>query len=125
MRNFIFMLMTMLMFPMVASAEVVGEAASGTTIDVATFVGLYGLVGLIVTQIAKLVPAINEKKWAKVLVALAVGIVAAMVCWAFKASDFMLAFTWWQALLTGIAAGLSSMGFYDIIKAVASLFKKS
>lgn len=119
------MLMAMLMFPMVASAEVVGEAVSGTTIDVATFVGLYGLVGLIVTQIAKLVPAIDAKKWAKVLVALAVGIAAAMICWAFKVSDFMLAFTWWQALLTGVAAGLSSMGFYDIIKALASLFKKS
>lgn len=125
MRNFILILMTMLMFPMVASAEVVGEAATGVTIDVATFVGLYGLVGLIVTQVAKLIPAINEKKWAKVLVALAVGIAAAMICWVSKASDFMLEFTWWQALLTGVAAGLSSMGFYDVIKAIGSFFKKS
>ena len=49
--------------------------------------------------------------------------VVAMGSWALGLADFMAGFEWWHALLTGVASGLSACGFYDLVKAVAGLFK--
>lgn len=98
-------------------------AESGTLVDVTTFTGMMAVVTAIVTQVCKLVPFIGEKKWAKVLCSVVVGIAATMACWALQVSDFVAGLVWWQALLAGVAAGISAAGFYDVVKAIWSIFK--
>ena len=96
---------------------------SGTAVSVATFAGVTALVSLLGTQLAKLVPYIAEHTWCKILVSVALGMAVAMGSWALQLADFMAGFEWWHALLTGVASGLSACGFYDLVKAVAGLFK--
>ena len=98
-------------------------AEAGTMIDVTTFGGMMAVVTAIVTQFAKLIPFINEHKWAKVLTSLGVGIAATMACWGLQVSDYLAGLVWWQALIAGAAVGMSSAGFYDVIKALWSIFK--
>ena len=98
-------------------------AEAGTMIDVTTFTGMMAVVTAIVTQFAKLIPFINEHKWANVLTSLGVGIAATMACWGLQVSDYLAGLVWWQALIAGAAVGLSSCGFYDVIKALWSIFK--
>lgn len=98
-------------------------AEAGTMIDVTTFGGMMALVTMVVTQFSKLIPFINEHKWAKVLTSLGVGIAATMACWGLQVSDYLAGLVWWQALIAGAAVGLSSCGFYDVIKALWSIFK--
>ena len=93
-------------------------------VSVATFAGVTALVSLLGTQIAKLVPYIGSHNWAKILVSVGIGIVVAMASWGLQLADFMAGFAWWQALLTGVASGLSACGFYDLIKAICNMFKK-
>lgn len=94
-----------------------------TGVSVATFAGVTALVSLLGTQLAKLVPYIAEHTWCKILVSVALGMAVAMGSWALQLADFMAGFEWWHALLTGVASGLSACGFYDLVKAVAGLFK--
>ena len=82
------------------------------------------VVTAIVTQFAKLIPYINEHKWAKVLTSLGVGVAATMACWGLQVSDYLTGLIWWQALVAGVAVGLSSCGFYDLVKSVYQLFGK-
>ena len=104
--------------------EVLPKETAETVIDVTTFGGMMAVVTAIVTQFAKLIPYINEHKWAKVLTSLGVGIAATMACWGLQVSDYLTGLIWWQALVAGVAVGLSSCGFYDVIKALWSIFKK-
>ena len=104
-------------------AQETAPAEAGTMIDVTTFTGMMAVVTAIVTQFAKLIPFINEHKWAKVLTSLGVGIAATMACWGLQVSDYLAGLIWWQALVAGVAVGLSSCGFYDVIKALWSIFK--
>lgn len=104
-------------------AQETGTETSGTMIDVTTFGGMMAVVTAIVTQFAKLIPFISEHKWAKVLTSLGVGIAATMACWALQVSDYLAGLVWWQALIAGAAVGMSSCGFYDVIKALWSIFK--
>lgn len=97
---------------------------SETSISLTTFAGITALVSLLGTQLAKLVPYISEHNWCKILCSVGIGILASMLSWGLQLADFMLNFEWWQALLTGVASGLSASGFYDLVKAVAALFKK-
>ena len=106
-----------------AQGTEISSEGSSVIIDVTTFTGVMAVVTMIVTQIAKLVPYIEERKWAKVLTALGVGIAISMICWALQVSDFMQDMLWWHALITGIAVGLSAAGFYDVIKAIWSIFR--
>ena len=94
-----------------------------TGVSVATFAGVTALVSLLGTQLAKLVPYIAEHTWCKILISVALGMAVAMGSWALQLADFMAGFEWWHALLTGVASGLSACGFYDLVKAVAGLFK--
>lgn len=104
-------------------AQETGTETAGTMIDVTTFGGMMAVVTMIVTQFAKLIPFIAEHKWAKVLTSLGVGIAATMACWGLQVSDYLAGLIWWQALVAGVAVGLSSCGFYDVIKALWSIFK--
>ena len=103
--------------------ETLPEETAGVMIDVTTFGGMMVLVTAIVTEVAKLIPYIASHKWAKVLTSLGVGIAATMACWGLQVSDYLSGLVWWQALIAGVAVGLSSSGFYDVIKALWSIFK--
>lgn len=116
-------LMGLLLVSCALMAQETTPAEAGTMIDVTTFGGMMALVTMVVTQFAKLIPFINEHKWAKVLTSLGVGIAATMACWGLQVSDYLTGLVWWQALVAGVAVGLSSCGFYDLVKAVWSIFK--
>ena len=103
--------------------EVLPKETAETVIDVTTFGGMMAVVTAIVTQFAKLIPYINEHKWAKVLTSLGVGVAATMACWGLQVSDYLTGLIWWQALIAGVAVGLSAAGFFDLVKAVWSIFK--
>lgn len=99
-------------------------SATEVTIDVGTFTGLMALVPLIVTQVSKVIPAISNSKWLKILISAVVGILVCMVLWLLKVETPMLGMEWWQALVYGLAVGLSGSGLYDLIKVIGSLFSK-
>lgn len=103
--------------------ETLPEETAGVVIDVTTFGGMMAVVTAIVTEFAKLIPYINGHKWAKVLTSLGVGIAATMACWGLQVSDYLAGLIWWQALVAGVAVGISAAGFYDIVKAIWSVFK--
>ena len=117
------LMMGLLLVSCALMAQEVTPSEAGTMIDVTTFGGMMALVTMVVTQFAKLIPFINEHKWAKVLTSLGVGIAATMACWGLQVSDYLAGLVWWQALIAGAAVGLSSCGFYDVIKALWSIFK--
>lgn len=116
-------LVTMFTLPVLA-AEPDVSAESEIVIDVGTFTGIVTLVSMVVTQILKVIPAINDSKIAKVGISAAVGILVCIICWLLKVSPLLFDLSWWQALLYGLAAGLSGAGFYDIIQAIYHTFFK-
>ena len=117
------LMMGLLLVSCALMAQEVTTSEAGTMIDVTTFGGMMALVTMVVTQFAKLIPFIEEHKWAKVLTSLGVGIAATMACWGLQVSDYLAGLVWWQALVAGVAVGLSSCGFFDLVKAVWSIFK--
>lgn len=117
------LMMGLLLVSCALMAQEVTTSEAGTMIDVTTFGGMMALVTMVVTQFAKLIPYINDHKWAKVLTSLGVGIAATMACWGLQVSDYLTGLIWWQALVAGVAVGLSSCGFFDVIKALWSIFK--
>ena len=118
------LMMGLLLVSCALMAQEVTPAEAGTMIDVTTFGGMMALVTMVVTQFAKLIPFINEHKWAKVLTSLGVGIAATMACWGLQVSDYLMGLLWWQALIAGAAVGMSSAGFYDLVKCIYQLFVK-
>lgn len=98
---------------------------TGVVIDLTTFTGIVSLISAIVTQLLKLVPKIQGSKLAKIGISAGVGILVCFCVWGLKISPLLTDSAWWQVLLYGLAAGLSGCGFYDVIKAIADLFKKS
>ena len=117
------LMMGLLLVSCALMAQETVPSEAGTMIDVTTFGGMMAVVTAIVTQFAKLIPFINEHKWVKVLTSLGVGVAATMACWGLQVSDYLAGLVWWQALISGAAVGLSSCGFYDVIKALWSIFK--
>ena len=104
--------------------EVVTNPSTSFVIDLGTFTGIVAVVSTLVTQITKVVPAISDSKLIKILISVGTGIAVCMVCWLLKATPLLNDLVWWQSLLYGLAVGLSGCGFYDIIKAIGSLFGK-
>ena len=102
-----------------------GTASDGIVIDLGTFAGITAVVSALVTQILKLIPAVAGNKLAKIGLSAGVGIAVCMAAWLLHVSAPLDGLSWWQALLYGIASGLSGCGFYDLVKAVAALFKKN
>ena len=101
-----------------------GTASDGIVIDLGTFAGITAVVSALVTQILKLIPAVAGNKLAKIGISAGVGIAVCMAAWLLHVSAPLDGLSWWQALLYGLASGLSGCGFYDLVKAVAALFKK-
>ena len=120
----IVLVMSMLML-FVCGAFAQTEVSNETQIilDLSTFTGIAAVISSVVTQIFKLIPAIDGSKIAKIGISVAVGIVVCMLAWVLKISEPLAGLIWWQTLIYGVAAGLSGCGFYDLVKVVWELFK--
>ena len=105
-----------------AQTEVSNEGTQ-IILDLSTFTGIVAVISSVVTQIFKLIPAIDGSKIAKIGISVAVGIVVCMLSWSLKVSEPLAGLIWWQTLIYGVAAGLSGCGFYDLVKVVWELFK--
>lgn len=105
-----------------AQTEVSNEGTQ-IILDLSTFTGIVTVISSVVTQIFKLIPAIDGSKIAKIGISVAVGIVVCMLAWLLKVSEPLAGLIWWQTLIYGVAAGLSGCGFYDLVKVVWELFK--
>lgn len=105
-----------------AQTEVSNEGTQ-IILDLSTFGGIVAVISPVVTQIFKLIPAIDGSKIAKIGISVAVGIVVCILSWLLKVSDPLAGLIWWQAIIYGVAAGLSGCGFYDLVKVVWELFK--
>lgn len=128
MKRIVFIIASLLMLSMgaVTLMAQTGDvpAETGFVIDLTTFTGIVALISAIVTQLFKLVPKIQGSKLAKIGISAGVGIVVCFAAWGLKISPLLVGSAWWQVLLYGLAAGLSGCGFYDVVKAIAGLFKK-
>lgn len=105
-----------------AQTEVSNEGTQ-IILDLSTFTGIVTAISPIVTQIFKLIPAIDGSKIAKIGISVGVGIIVCMLAWVLKISEPLAGLIWWQTLVYGVAAGLSGCGFYDLVKVVWELFK--
>lgn len=105
-----------------AQTEVSNEGTQ-IILDLSTFTGIVAVISSVVTQIFKLIPAIDGSKIAKIGISVAVGIVVCMLSWLLKVSEPLAGLIWWQTLIYGVAAGLSGCGFYDLVKVVWDLVK--
>lgn len=128
MKRIVFIIASLLMLSMgaVTLMAQTGDVPTetGFVIDLTTFTGIVALISAIVTQLFKLVPKIQGSKLAKIGISAGVGIVVCFAAWGLKISPLLVGSAWWQVLLYGLAAGLSGCGFYDVVKAIAGLFKK-
>lgn len=123
MKKFILLLFSLLV-PFALMAQETSSAEAGdVVVNVNTFNGMMAMVTVIVTALVTRIDFIANNKWAKVLSAIVIGIAATMVCWALQVSDYLSGLVWWQTLVSGAAVGLSSCGFYDVIKALWAIFK--
>lgn len=123
MKRFITFLSLCFVAAMTFAATDTPSEASQMLVDVGTFTGLVALTSMIVTQVMKVIPAIDGNRLAKIGISALAGIAVCMAVWALQASPLLDGLVWWQALLYGLAAGLSGCGFYDVIKAIAGLFR--
>lgn len=121
----IVLVMSMLMLFVCGAFAQTEVSNEGTQIilDLSTFTGIAAVISSVVTQIFKLIPAIDGSKIAKIGISVAVGIVVCMLAWLLKVSEPLAGLIWWQTLIYGVAAGLSGCGFYDLVKVVWELFK--
>lgn len=117
-------LFAMLLTPFALMAQEVIPSEGTITIDLTTFTGIMAFVTMSATQLAKVVPYIDTHKWTKVLSAVVIGMLVCILAWFLKVSPLLIGSEWWEALLYGVAVGLSSAGFYDLVKAIGSLFVK-
>ena len=117
------LMMGLLLMSGALMAQEVTPSVGDVTVNVNTFTGMMALVTVIVTAFATRIDFISKHKWAKVLSAVVIGIAATMACWGLQVSDYLAGLVWWQALIAGVAVGLSAAGFYDVIKALWSIFK--
>lgn len=121
----IVLVMSMLLFfvcGVFAQTEVSNEGTQ-IILDLSTFGGIVTVISSVVTQIFKLIPAIDGSKIAKIGISVGVGIIVCMLAWVLKISEPLAGLIWWQTLIYGVAAGLSGCGFYDLVKVVWELFK--
>lgn len=125
-KKLIIMLNMLLMFTVGIAAQTamgLSEEAiePGLVTDFASFTGIMTLVSLVVTQLSKLIPSIEEKKWAKPLVSIVVGILSCLFGWILQISPVLEGLIWYMVILYGVFAGLSACGLYSILKPLIEL----
>lgn len=119
------MCMVALVTSNIYAQDVEPNPTTSIVVDLGTFTGIVTIVSALVTQIAKQVPIISANKLAKIGVSVTVGIIICMIAWLLQLTPLLNGYIWWQVLIYGVATGLSGCGFYDIIKAIGTLFKPS
>ena len=124
MKKIVLVLSMLLLFVcgVFAQTEVSNEGTQ-IILDLSTFAGIVTVISSVVTQIFKLILAIDGSKIAKIGISVGVGIIVCMLAWILKVSEPLAGLIWWQTLIYGVAAGLSGCGFYDLVKVVWELFK--
>jgi hypothetical protein len=125
-KKLIIMLNMLLMFIVgIAAQTAIGLSEEvvepGLVTDFASFTGIMALISLVVTQLSKLIPSIKEKKWAKPLVSIAVGILSCLFGWILQISPVLEGLIWYMVILYGVFAGLSACGLYSILKPLIEL----
>lgn len=125
-KKLIIMLNMLLMFVVGIAAQTAiglseGVVEPGLVTDFASFTGIMTLISLVVTQLSKLIPSIKEKKWAKPLVSIAVGILSCLFGWILQISPVLEGLIWYMVILYGVFAGLSACGLYSILKPLIEL----
>lgn len=125
-KKLIIMLNMLLMFTVGIAAQTamgLSEEAiePGLVTDFASFTGIMTLISLVVTQLSKLIPSIEERKWAKPLVSIAVGILSCLFGWILQISPVLEGLIWYRVILYGVFAGLSACGLYSILKPLIEL----
>lgn len=125
-KKLITMLNMLLMFTVGIAAQTAMSLSEevvepGLVTDFASFTGIMTLVSLVVTQLSKLIPGISEKKWAKPLVSIAVGILSCLFGWILQISPVLEGLIWYMVILYGVFAGLSACGLYSILKPLIEL----
>lgn len=125
-KKLIIMLNMLLMFTVGIAAQTAmglseGVVEPGLVTDFASFTGIMTLISLVVTQLSKLIPSIEEKKWAKPLVSIAVGILSCLFGWILQISPVLEGLIWYMVILYGVFAGLSACGLYSILKPLIEL----
>jgi hypothetical protein len=125
-QKLIIMLNMLLMFTVgIAAQTAIGLSEEvvepGLVTDFASFTGIMALISLVVTQLSKLIPSIKEKKWAKPLVSIAVGILSCLFGWILQISPVLEGLIWYMVILYGVFAGLSACGLYSILKPLIEL----
>lgn len=125
-KKLIIMLNMLLMFTVgIAAQTAMGLSEEvvepGLVTDFASFTGIMALISLVVTQLSKLIPSIKEKKWAKPLVSIAVGILSCLFGWILQISPVLEGLIWYMVILYGVFAGLSACGLYSILKPLIEL----
>lgn len=125
-KELIIMLNMLLMFVVgIAAQTAMGLSEEvvepGLVTDFASFTGIMALISLVVTQLSKLIPSIKEKKWAKPLVSIAVGILSCLFGWILQISPVLEGLIWYMVILYGVFAGLSACGLYSILKPLIEL----
>lgn len=125
-KKLIIMLNMLLMFAVGIAAQTAiglsGEVVEpGLVTDFASFTGIMTLISLVVTQLSKLIPGITEKKWAKPLVSIVVGILSCLFGWILQISPVLEGLIWYMVILYGVFAGLSACGLYSILKPLIEL----
>ena len=105
-------LFAMLLTPFALMAQEVIPSEGPITIDLTTFTGIMAFVTMSATQLAKVVPYIDTHKWAKILSAVVIGMLVCILAWVLQVSPLLVGSEWWEALLYGVAVGLSAAGFY-------------
>ena len=125
-KKLIIMLNMLLMFTVGIAAQTamgLSEEAiePGLVTDFASFTGIMTLISLVVTQLSKLIPSIEERKWAKPLVSIAVGILSCLFGWILQISPVLEGLIWYMVILYGVFAGLSACGLYSILKPLIEL----
>lgn len=124
MKNLICFLMLLLACPMVLLAQDGASDATGIVLDFTTYAGLAGIVGMLITQLGKLVPVIADNKWAKIGCSLVIGIAIAVIVKAVSIPSPVTDLSWGMCILAGVVTGSMSCGIYDIVKGIINLFKK-
>lgn len=125
-KKLIIMLNMLLMFTVGIAAQTamgLSEEAiePGLVTDFASFTGIMTLVSLVVTQLSKLIPSLEEKKWAKPLVSIVVGILSCLFGWILQISPVLEGLIWYMVILYGVFTGLSACGLYSILKPLIEL----
>lgn len=126
MKKLVFMLVALMAFVLPVSLFASGiepTAGSELVIDLGTFTGIGTLVSALVTQILKVIPAIQNSKIAKIGISALVGIIICLLTWSLQLTPLLESYPLYQVIIYGLSVGLSGCGFYDVIKAIGNLFR--